>query len=124
MPKDWTIYSPQIKQDSVIIFFDSNNADDLKLSVSARDRHMMISGSDYEQAVKRDNVNLLAQTPGVALIHPTECTKYIIDGKMACSMTYTTRITEYTEEQMDIDFQSSKQEVLIIITGSADIFDK
>ena len=43
----------------------------------------------------------------------------------ACSMTYTTRYTTgYTEEEMDIGFQTGKQEVLITITGSADIFDK
>jgi len=122
---DWTIGSPQIKQDSVLLFFDPNNADYLELSVDARDRHTMISGSDYEQAIKQDNVDLVAQTPGATLIHATECAKYVIDGNIACSMTYTTRYTTgYTEEEMDIGFQTGKQEVLITITGSADIFDK
>jgi hypothetical protein len=104
--------------------FDSNNTDDLELSVGASDRHTMISGSEYEQVIIQDNVDLLTQTPGATLIHATECAKYVIDGNMACSMTYTTTKDGYIEEEMDIDFQTGKQEVFISITGSANTFDK
>jgi len=51
-----------------VILFDSNNADDLQLSVGASDRHTMLSGIDYEQTIKQDNVDLVAQTPGATLV--------------------------------------------------------
>lgn len=117
VPKDWTIGSPQIKEDSVVILFDSNNADDLELSVGASDRHTTLSGSDWEQTIRQDNLDLVAQTPGATMIHPTVCTKYVIDSNAACSMTYTTTNNGYTQEELDIDFQTDKQEILITITG-------
>lgn len=124
VPKDWTISPPKIEQESVVILFDSNNADDVELSVAASDRHTMLSGSDWEQTIRQDNLDLVAQTPGATMIHPTECAKYVIDCNAACSMTYNTTNNGFTQEEMDIDFQTGKQEVFISMTGSPDIFDK
>lgn len=47
---------------------DSNNAEDLELSVGATDRHTMIPGTDWEQAIRQDNLDLVAQTPGATMI--------------------------------------------------------
>lgn len=124
MPKDWTIGSPDIKQDSVVILFDSNNADDVQLIVAASDRHTTISGADYEQVIKESNGDTVTLTPGARLIQSTDCTKYVIDGNKACSMIYTTTTGTYTQEEMNIDFQTGKQGVLITLTSSPDNFRK
>ena len=52
----------------------------------------------------------------------------VIDGNKACSMIYTTTILYhgkyYTEEEMDIDFQTAEQDVLIAFSDDADNFHK
>ena len=127
VPKDWTIQYMHIKQDSVGISFDPNYAN-VTLIVEAFDRNTTTSEADYEQSIKENNADTVAQLPGAKLIQATDCTKYVIDGNKVCSMIYTTTIPYhgiyYTGEEMDVDFQTDKQVVSIAFTGDADIFHK
>ena len=122
VPKEWTIGSPNIKQDSVAISFDPNNGDDISFIVSAGDRHSIISEDDYEQVIREENTATIADTPGATLVQGTDCTKYVIDGNKACSMIYTVTSHQYTNKELDISFHSAKQEVLVSLSGST--FDK
>jgi hypothetical protein len=125
--KDWTTQYIHIKQNSVGVSFDPKYAN-VTLIVEAFDRNTTISEADYEQAIKENNADTVAQLPGAKLIQATDCAKYVIDGNKVCSMIYTTTILYhgkyYTDEEMDIDFQTGNQVVSIAFTGDADIFHK
>jgi hypothetical protein len=121
VPKDWTLGSPTIKQDSVTISFDPK-WDDILFSVVSADIHTTSSEGDYEQVIREDNAATVADTPGATLIQDTECTKYVIDGDKACSMIYSVTHQQYTQKEMDIDFQTTKQRVHVSLSGS--VFDK
>jgi hypothetical protein len=124
LPKDWTIGSPHVKQESDTVSFSSNNGDNVLFIVTASDRHhgFLMPEASYEQIVREENAATIAHTPGATLIQDTECTEYVINGHKACSVVYTVTNQQYTEKDMDISFHTAKQEVLISISGSA--FDK
>ncbi len=122
VPKEWTIGSPTIKQDSVAVSFDPNNGDDISFIVTAGDKHSITSEADYEQITRDQNAATIADTPGATLIQGTDCTKYVIDGNKACSMIYAVTYHQYTNKELDISFHTAKQEVLVSLAGAT--FDK
>jgi hypothetical protein len=87
VPNNWTIGSPHIKQDSVLVSFDPKWADVI-FSVGASDSHSTLSEADYQQVIREDNAATVADLPGAKMIQDTDCTKYFIDGNKACSMIY------------------------------------
>jgi hypothetical protein len=122
VPKDWKVDSPLVKQDSVAVSFGPNNEDDFSVIVSAVDRHESSSQTDFEQVIREQNADTVGSLPGATLIQDTECTKYVIDGNQACSMMYTTTKDQYTTKELDVDFQTGKQQFGISFSGSD--FDK
>jgi hypothetical protein len=124
IPQDWSIGSPDIKEDSVTISFDSPNPDDNQFIMTAGDRHTKASEDVFEQVIREQNTYTISHLPGAALVQDTDCTKYVIDGQKTCSMIYTVTKDQYTEKELEIDFVTEKQDISISVTGSADIFDK
>jgi hypothetical protein len=122
VPEDWKVGPPLVKQDSVAVSFDPNNEDDFSVILSAVDRHESSSQTDFEQVIREQNADTVRSLPGTTLIQDTECTKYVIDGNQACSMIYTETYQGYTTKELDVDFQTGKQQVGISFSGSD--FDK
>ena len=120
VPEDWTVGSPTIKQDSVVVDFSPNNKDDFLFIVVAIDRDETASETDFEQGVKEQNADTVRSLPGATLIQDTDCTKYVIDGNKACIMIYHHGMTD--RKEMEVDFQTGKQSVSMSILGSD--FDK
>jgi len=118
VPKDWNIDSPSIRQNSVAESFEPKNGDDFLLTIVARDRHSIVGQNEFEQIIRDENTALLSELPGATLIQDTDCTKYVIDGNKACSVIFSVTRNQYTQKEMDLDFQSAKQAVSISLTGS------
>ena len=130
VPKDWTIGSPTIKQDSVAIDSEPNNGDDISFIVSTVDKHSYTSEYDWEQVVREEYAATISDSPGATLIQDTECATYVIDGNKACSMIYTSTYQytyklhtyTHTNKELDISFHTARPEVLVTFAGST--FDK
>jgi hypothetical protein len=122
VPKDWLVGYPSIKQDSVTVDFSPNNKDDILFIIASMDRRETASQTDFEQVIKEQNADTVRSLPGATLIQDTDCTKYVIDGKKACSVIYSVTKDNYTQKEMDVDFQTGKQSVSISVQGSD--FDK
>jgi hypothetical protein len=121
VPQDWKIGSPTIKKDSIAISFDSNN---IMIIMVAADSHVKVSQSDFEQIIRKQNRDTVTRLPGAVLVQDTDCSKYTIDGHKACAVMYTVTSGQYTEEDMDIDFETEKQDFTLTVSGSPDNFDK
>jgi hypothetical protein len=124
VPQDWKIDPPTIKKDSIGISFDSNNKDPVTITMVAADRHTKASQSVFEQVIREQNTDTVTRLPGATLVQGTDCTKYTIDGHKACSVVYTVTRGQYTEKDMDIDFETEKQGFSLTVSGSPDSFDK
>jgi hypothetical protein len=73
--------------------------------------------------IREQNTDTVTRLPGATLVQGTDCTKYTIDGHKACSVVYTVSRGQYTEKDMDIDFETEKQGFTLTVR-SADNFDK
>jgi hypothetical protein len=124
VPQDWKIGSPTIKKDSVAISFDSNNDDLMTVTMVAADRHTHASQDTFEQVIREQNRDTVTGLTGATVVQPTDCTKYTIDGHKACSVVYTVDTGQYKEKDMDIDFETEKQDFTLTVSGTADNFDK
>ena len=84
--------------------------------------HHAFNGSSHFYGISGQNADTVRSLPGATLIQDTDCTKYVIDGKKACSVIYSVTKDNYTQKEMDVDFQTGKQSVSISVQGSD--FDK
>ena len=124
VPQGWKIDSPTIKKDSIAIGFDSNNEDPITITMAAADRHTRESQDDFEQVIREQNRDTVTGLSGTTLVQGTDCNKYTIDGHKACSVVYTVTRGQYTEKDMDVDFETEKQGFTLTVSGFPDSFDK
>jgi hypothetical protein len=124
VPKNWTISSSTVKENSVAISIDSSDQDPVTITIIASNRGTRASQDTFEQVIREQNMDTVSALPGATLVQDTDCTKYTIDGHKACSVVYTVSRDQYTQKNMDMDFVTDKQDFTLSVTGPINNFDK
>src|SRR5512133_2384218 len=109
VPKNWTISSSTVKENSVAISIDSSDQDPVTITMIASNRGTRASQDTFEQVIREQNMDTVSALPSAKLVQDTDCTKYTIDGHKACSVVYTISRDQYTQKNMDMDFVTDKQ---------------